>query len=137
MEVRVGAGSDDRQASEDADEERDALRPAGPGACEEADADGRTEARVAASPEGKKSKLPLHEPRLNDGPAVAEWRQRMGTDQAKQIYKQRGATVECVNAIARNRGLRSFLVRGLKAAKTVALIFAIAHNVVRTITLTT
>lgn len=76
-----------------------------------------------------------HLPRPGDGPAVAEWRQRMGTEEAKEIYKERGATVECVNAIARNRGLRQFLVRGLDAAKSVALLYAIAHNVARAIAL--
>jgi hypothetical protein len=40
-----------------------------------------------------------------------------------------------VNAIARNRGFTQFLLRGLEAAKSVALIFAIAHNVARTIAL--
>ena len=48
-----------------------------------------------------------HAPRLDNSPAVAAWRQRMATDQAKAIYKQRAATAECVNAQARNRGLNS------------------------------
>lgn len=70
-----------------------------------------------------------------DSPAIAEWRARMGTEQAKAIYKERAATAECVNAIARNRGLRQFLVRGLARVKAVVLWFALAHNLVRTITL--
>jgi len=41
-------------------------------------------------------------------------RQRMGTPEAKEIYKERSSTAECVNAISRNRGLRQFLVRGLR-----------------------
>ena len=46
----------------------------------------------------------------------------MGTDEAKQIfYKERTSTAECVNAIARNRGLRQFNVRGLVKAKAVIL----------------
>lgn len=89
----------------------------------------------APVPVHKKSTLSPHEPRPKDGPAVAEWRERMGTDEAKAIYKQRGASIECVNAIMRNRGLRQFLVRGLKAVKSVALIYALAHNLVRTIAL--
>jgi len=36
----------------------------------------------------------------------------MSDEAAKDIYKQRAATVECTNAQARNRGLRQFLVRG-------------------------
>jgi transposase len=90
----------------------------------------------APVPKHKKSTLSPHEPRPKDGPATAEWRRRMGTDEAKEIYKERAATVECVNAIARNRGFRQFLVRGLKAAKSIALFFALAHNLARTIAMT-
>jgi len=36
---------------------------------------------------------------------VADWRNRMGGDDAKTIYKERAATAECANAQARNRGL--------------------------------
>ncbi len=90
----------------------------------------------APVPKHKKSTLSPHEPRPKDGSAVREWRARMGTDEAKEIYKERGATAECVNAIARNRGLRQFLVRGLNAAKATALMFALAHNVARAIALT-
>lgn len=76
-----------------------------------------------------------HRPLPNDTPAVAAWRERMGTVEAKEIYKLRAATVECVNAIARNRGLQRFLVRGKHKARAVALWFAIAHNVMRTLSL--
>jgi hypothetical protein len=38
----------------------------------------------------------------------------MGTEEAKEIYKQRAATAECVNAQARKRGLVRLLVRGLE-----------------------
>ena len=48
----------------------------------------------------------------------------MGTEAAKAIYRQRAATAECVNALARNRGLQRFLVRGLRKAKAVVLLFA-------------
>jgi hypothetical protein len=61
----------------------------------------------------------------------------MATDEAKEIYKERAATVECVKALARNRGLRQFAVRGLKGAKAVVLLFALAHNLARTLALTT
>lgn len=70
-----------------------------------------------------------------DSQAIAQWRERMGTDTAKAIYKQRAATAECVNAIARGRGLRQFLVRGLDKVKAVALWYAIAHNMMRALTL--
>ena len=82
-----------------------------------------------------KSKDPdrdAHTPRPDDSPAVAEWRQRMATDPAKEIYKERAATAECVNAIARNRGLQRFLVRGLQKVKAVVLWYVLAHNLIRT-----
>ena len=59
----------------------------------------------------------------------------MGTDEAKQIYKERAATAECVNAIARNRGLRQFNVRGLAKTKAVILWYVIAHNLLRAVAL--
>jgi hypothetical protein len=76
-----------------------------------------------------------HTPRGDDTPAVAQWRQRMATDEAKAIYRQRAATAECVNALARNRGLQRFLVRGLRKVKAVALWFALAHNLMRAVAL--
>jgi len=69
--------------------------------------------------------------RPGDSEAVAQWRERMGTAAAKAIYKERAATSECVNAIARNRGLQQFLVRGLPKIKAVLLWFALAHNLMR------
>src|SRR4051812_2426020 len=38
------------------------------------------------------------EPKATDSEEVARWRKRMGTDEAKEIYKERAATAECVNA---------------------------------------
>ena len=37
----------------------------------------------------------------------------MGSQQAQELYKQRAATTECVNAQARKRGLLRMPVRGL------------------------
>lgn len=76
-----------------------------------------------------------HQPLASDSKAIGEWRQRMGTEQAKQIYKDRAATVECVNALARNRGLQRLLVRGQAKVHAVLLWFAIAHNVMRSVSL--
>lgn len=72
-----------------------------------------------------------HQPLPDDSEALASWRARMGTAEAKEIYKERAATAECVNAIARNRGLRQFLVRGVDKATSVLLWFALAHNMMR------
>jgi len=85
----------------------------------------------APVPAPKNSKKDPHQPRPSDTPAIADWRLRMNTEQAKAIYKQRAATAECVNAQARNRGLRQFLVRGLKKVRAVLLWYALAHNLMR------
>jgi transposase len=76
-----------------------------------------------------------HQPRDGDSAVVAAWRMRMATKAAKAIYRLRGQTAECVNAIARNRGLCRFLVRGLRKIRAVALWFALAHNVNRSVAL--
>ena len=76
-----------------------------------------------------------HEPLPGDSEVIAAWRQRMGTAEAKAIYKERAATAECVNAISRNRGLQQFLVRGLEKARTVVLWFVLAHNLMRAVAL--
>jgi transposase len=77
-----------------------------------------------------------HQPRADDRQAIAAWRQRMGGTEAGVIYRQRAATAECANAQARNRGLRQFPVRGLTKVTAVALWFALAHNMMRILTLT-
>jgi transposase len=74
-------------------------------------------------------------PRPGDTPAIAAWRQRMGTEEAKKIYKERAATAECVNAIARNRNLWFIRVRGLVKARAIALWYALAHNLRRALAL--
>jgi transposase len=79
----------------------------------------------------KDSDRDSHTPRADDPPAVAEWRRRMGTDAAKEIYKQRASTAECVNAIARNRGLQQFRVRGVRKVRAVLLWYVLAHNLIR------
>ena len=76
-----------------------------------------------------------HAPLPEDSTHVAEWRVRMGTPEAKAIYKERAATAECVNACARNRGLQRLLVRGLQKAKAVATWFALAHDMMRALSL--
>jgi hypothetical protein len=76
-----------------------------------------------------------YEPLPTDCAAVAEWRRRMGTPEAKEIYKARAASVECVNALARNRGLQRLLVRGQEKARAVLLWFAVAHNMLRGLSL--
>ena len=71
------------------------------------------------------------EPYSSESPVVSEWCSRMKTPEAKQIYRERASTAECVNALARNRGLQQFPVRGLKKVRAVVLLFALAHNLMR------
>ena len=89
----------------------------------------------APVPEPKDPKRDRYTPLEGDSPAVAAWRVRMGTEQAKEIYKDRAASAECVNALARNRGLRQLTVRGRLKAKAIALWYAIAHNLRRAVSL--
>lgn len=70
-----------------------------------------------------------------DSPAVAEWRARMDSPEAQAIYRERAATAEWVNALARNRGLQQFRVRGLDKVRSILLWFALAHNLDRTLAL--
>jgi hypothetical protein len=72
--------------------------------------------------------------KLGDTPQVAAWRERMGTEEAKQKYKQRSKT-EWPNAMCRNRGLQQFLVRGLEKAKSVVFWYVLVHNLFRMVAL--
>ena len=85
----------------------------------------------APVPKAKNPQTDVHQPKPKDSPAVAQWRERMKSDEAKALYQDRAATAECVNALARNRGLNRLPVRGLKKVKAVALLFALAHNLMR------
>jgi transposase len=69
-----------------------------------------------------------------DSPEVAAWRERMGTEEAKEKYKQRSKT-EWPNAECRNRGLQQFLVRGLAKVKSVVMWYVLIHNLLRMVTL--
>jgi transposase len=83
----------------------------------------------APVPNSRKQGQDPHEPRKTDTPAVGEWRQRMGTPQARTIYKQRAATSETANAECKAyRGLGQALVRGLNKVRCVALWSALAYN---------
>lgn len=90
----------------------------------------RTEV-YAPVPKPKDENTDAHEPKPGDSEAVAAWRVRMATDEAKAIYKNRAAVAECVNAQARNRGLTRLLVRGKAKVRCVVLLYALAHNLMR------
>lgn len=68
---------------------------------------------------------------------VVAWRERMGTEEAKAIYKERAATSECVNALMRAKyGLGQFTVRGLPKVFCVTLLLVLTHNLWRWVSLT-
>jgi transposase len=74
-------------------------------------------------------------PVKGDSEEVKQWRARMGTEAAQEIYRQRAVTAEFPNATCRNRGFRQFNVRGLIKAKAASLLQALAHNFQRTLDL--
>jgi transposase len=91
----------------------------------------------APVPKSRNAAIDEHAPHRRDTAVVTEWRQRMATAEAQTIYKERAATAECVNAQARNRGLKQFLVRGLAKVRMIALWYALAHNLMRALALRT
>jgi transposase len=74
-------------------------------------------------------------PRKGDNDAMIRFRQRMATEEAQQVYKQRSSIAEYPNAECRNRGLVQLRVRGQLKAKAVALWHALAFNLMRMISM--
>jgi hypothetical protein len=70
-----------------------------------------------------------------DNDQTFRWRQRMSTQAAKSIYRERASTAEFPNAECRNRGLTQFRVRGLRKVKAVTLWHALAFNFMRMLSL--
>jgi hypothetical protein len=86
---------------------------------------------VLPPPRARNPAIDALQPKSTDTPAQAQWRAFMGSDFAKALYIQRGATVECANAQLRRRGLSRFNVCGLVKARAVLLWHALAHNLMR------
>ena len=86
---------------------------------------------VMPPPRSRDPSIDPFAPKSTDSPNVAQWRARMASDEAKELYKQRAATIECTNAQVRRRGLYQFLVRGRLKARGVLLWHALAHNLMR------
>jgi len=74
-------------------------------------------------------------PKKCDSAAIAAWRERMGMAAAKLVYRLRCQTAEWVNAMCRNRGFQQMPVRGRPKCRTVAVLYAITHDIVRAVTL--
>jgi len=69
-------------------------------------------------------------------PGVAAWRERMASEAGKEVYKERSYSAECVNALLRARyGLWQFRVRGLRKVRSVLLLLAVTHNLMRWLSL--
>jgi transposase len=69
------------------------------------------------------------EPKPRDTPAILAWKKRMASEEGKEIYKQRAATSETVNADLRtHRGLSQITVRGSAKIKCVVLWCVLAYN---------
>jgi transposase len=69
-------------------------------------------------------------PKKDDGIGVADWRERMQSEDGKKFYRLR-AEHECINAHARRMGLRQLSLRGKIKARIHLLWFAVAHNMMR------
>lgn len=76
-----------------------------------------------------------HLPQRGDSPEYAAFRERMGRDEAIEVYKQRPSIAEYPNAECRNRGCRLLRVRGLEKVRSVALLYGSAFNLLRMMTL--
>jgi transposase len=86
----------------------------------------------APVPEPRTTGIDRYAPKVDDSSAGAAWRQRMGTDAAKAIYKERAATAATTNADCRtHRGLDGFNVRGQAKVLCVALWTAVTYNALR------
>lgn len=64
---------------------------------------------------------------------IKNWRGRMATDEAKQIYRDRAATAESASGglIKGRYGLRRFVVRGVSKVTSVVLLVVLTHNIMR------
>lgn len=83
--------------------------------------------KTAKDPKNRGREL---EPKRGDSEAVLAWKRRMASEAGQQIYKERAATSETVNADLRcYRGLSQITVRGLHKMRSVALWCALAYNV--------
>jgi Transposase DDE domain len=68
--------------------------------------------------------------REEEAPAVAAFRAKMETEEAQQIYRQRGAVAEFPNAWIKDKiGLRQFHLRGLIKVSMEALWVCLTYNI--------
>jgi hypothetical protein len=66
---------------------------------------------VVPPPRSRNPEIDHLAPKETDRPALADWRSTMAGDWGRDLYVQRGASMECVNAHVRRAGLRRSLAR--------------------------
>lgn len=81
-------------------------------------------------PTTNKHKTDPFEPRDDDGPGVAQWRERMKSEAGQVLYRLR-AIHECINARFRQWGLAQLTVRGKAKAIVVLTWYALANNILQ------
>jgi transposase len=80
------------------------------------------------APQGRSMKKP---PNPDEEPAVASWRERMRTDEAKEQMRARASLCELSNAHIKTRfSMASLLVRGLTKVTCMVLLSALTANLV-------
>jgi transposase len=85
---------------------------------------------VYCPPKQSKKDVDPYRPRDRDGPGVAAWRLRMGSEAGKAQYQTR-TICECIHARWRNWGLRQVTVRGIEKVRAVVLLHALTNNVLQ------
>jgi len=74
-------------------------------------------------------------PKPSESQEMGEFRQRMKTPEAKEIYQHRCSVAEFPNADCRNRGLYQFRIRGCVKAEAQVMWHVLAYNLLRLIKL--
>lgn len=77
-----------------------------------------------------------HARQPKDSDEMFAFRQRMATDAAKELYRERSSIAEYPNAECRNKGLQQFRVRGLERVKSSVLMDILTFNFMRWLNLT-
>lgn len=78
--------------------------------------------------EASKIYIPSETIKTGKSAILDEMKNRMETVEAKEMYKERAATAELVNARIRTRGLTQLLVTGLAKVQVATMLFAIGNN---------
>lgn len=90
----------------------------------------------APVPAPRNPAIDRHQRKEEDTERTWGWRRRMKGKRAREIYKERGATAETVNADLRTwRGLQRLPVRGSIKVKAIAVLQALTYNMLRCISM--